>query len=110
MPGLAWDLLSCAWAQVRWFELPPMMIFHVANAWQEGHLVKVFACCFEEVRARWLPGSSVKAVQLYMHDSLPSNICRWHSAAIRTRMCIQRSYKQSPAACLHKALCCGYTF
>ena len=48
--------LSCAWGQVRWFELPPMMIFHVANAWQEGDLVKVFACCFEEVRARWLPG------------------------------------------------------
>ena len=50
--------LSCAWVQVRWFELPPMMIFHVANAWQEGDLVKVFACCFEEVRALWLPGPS----------------------------------------------------
>ncbi len=40
----------CA-AQVRWFELPPVMIFHVANAWQEGeHTVKLFACCFTDVR------------------------------------------------------------
>ncbi|KAK9839226.1 hypothetical protein WJX81_002592 [Elliptochloris bilobata] len=34
--------------EVRWFELPAMMIFHVANAWQEGDVVKLFACCFEE--------------------------------------------------------------
>lgn len=61
MPGLAWVLLSCAWVQVRWFELPPMMIFHVANAWQEGDLVKVFACCFEEVRTHWLPGPSAES-------------------------------------------------
>ena len=28
------------------------MIFHVANAWQEGeHTVKLFACCFTDVRA-----------------------------------------------------------
>jgi len=27
------------------------MIFHVANAWQEGeHTVKLFACCFTDVR------------------------------------------------------------
>ena len=37
--------------QVRWFELPAVMIFHVANAWQEGeHVVKLFACCFTDVR------------------------------------------------------------
>ena len=27
-----------------------VMIFHVANAWQEGKdIVKLYACCFEEV-------------------------------------------------------------
>lgn len=27
------------------------MIFHVANAWQESKdVVKLFACCFEDVR------------------------------------------------------------
>ena len=58
-------LLSCynrlaSWVQVRWFELPPMMIFHVANAWQKADVVKVFACCFEEVRARCLPAGPLQ--------------------------------------------------
>ena len=33
-----------------WFELPPAMIFHVANAWVDPatpSLVRLFACCFE---------------------------------------------------------------
>jgi Retinal pigment epithelial membrane protein len=32
------------------FELPGMVIFHTANAWQEGDIVKLVACTFDEVR------------------------------------------------------------
>jgi carotenoid cleavage dioxygenase-like enzyme len=32
------------------FELPAMVIFHTANAWQEGDdIVKLAACTFDEV-------------------------------------------------------------
>ncbi len=35
---------------IKWFELPAMMIFHTANAWQEGpDIVKLAACTFDEV-------------------------------------------------------------
>ncbi|KAK9918068.1 hypothetical protein WJX75_000916 [Coccomyxa subellipsoidea] len=35
--------------EVVWLELPAVMIFHVANAWQESKdVVKLFACCFED--------------------------------------------------------------
>lgn len=34
---------------IRWFELPAMVIFHTANAWQEGDsIVKLAACTFDE--------------------------------------------------------------
>jgi carotenoid cleavage dioxygenase len=34
---------------IKWFELPAMVIFHTANAWQEGpHIVKLAACTFDE--------------------------------------------------------------
>lgn len=35
---------------MRWFEVPAVMMFHVANAWQEGNEVKLFSCCFDQVR------------------------------------------------------------
>ncbi|KAK9808682.1 hypothetical protein WJX72_001857 [[Myrmecia] bisecta] len=34
---------------LKWFELPGHMIFHVANAWQEGNIIRVFACAFEDL-------------------------------------------------------------
>lgn len=41
------NLQLCA---ARRFELPAMVIFHTANAWQEGpDIVKLAACCFDEV-------------------------------------------------------------
>lgn len=34
---------------IRWFDTPAQMIFHTANAWQEGpNIVKLVACCFDE--------------------------------------------------------------
>ena len=39
-------------SDIKWFELPAHMVFHVANAWQEGSVVKLYVCCFEEVRMR----------------------------------------------------------
>mmetsp|Transcript_13987 Transcript_13987/g.42222 ORF Transcript_13987/g.42222 Transcript_13987/m.42222 type:complete len:538 (+) Transcript_13987:324-1937(+) len=36
-------------AGIRWFQLPALMIFHTANAWQEGpNVVKLAACCYDE--------------------------------------------------------------
>lgn len=35
---------------IRWFEVPAVMMFHVANAWQEGNLIKLYSCCFDQVR------------------------------------------------------------
>ena len=37
---------------IRWFEVPAVMMFHVANAWQEGNIVKLVSCCFDEVRSQ----------------------------------------------------------
>ena len=34
---------------MRWFEVPAVMMFHVANAWQEGNQIKLVSCCFEQV-------------------------------------------------------------
>ena len=34
---------------MRWFEVPAVMMFHVANAWQEGNDIKLFSCCFDQV-------------------------------------------------------------
>ncbi len=35
---------------IQWFEMNrPLMIFHTANAWQEGDEVKLYACTFENV-------------------------------------------------------------
>lgn len=41
---------------ITWFELPPMVVLHTAAAWQEddGSVVKLAACCFNEV----LPAAS----------------------------------------------------
>ena len=38
---------------IRWFEVPAVMMFHVANAWQEGNTVKLVSCCFDEVRSQY---------------------------------------------------------
>lgn len=34
---------------IRWFEVPAVMMFHVANAWQEGNTIKLYSCCFDKV-------------------------------------------------------------
>eukprot|EP00898_Chlorokybus_atmophyticus_P006562 jgi/Chlat1/6907/Chrsp52S06635 len=31
-------------AECKWFELPSCMIFHTVNAWEEGDVVKMYAC------------------------------------------------------------------
>lgn len=49
LPRLAKDESS-----MRWFELPAKMIFHTAAAFQEGSLVRIFACSFVEVGASCL--------------------------------------------------------
>ena len=37
-------------ANVRWFELPqPLVVFHTVNAWQEGDVIRLFACFFDKV-------------------------------------------------------------
>ena len=46
-------------SRIQWFDLPPTFIFHSANAWDEGpDIVKLCACCFDEVRCllrqQWL--------------------------------------------------------
>lgn len=34
---------------IRWFEVPAVMMFHVANAWQEGNTIRLSSCCFDQV-------------------------------------------------------------
>jgi hypothetical protein len=43
--------------EVRWYEMESMFAFHVANAWQEGPLIKLYAAISQEVcaLARILP-------------------------------------------------------
>jgi carotenoid cleavage dioxygenase-like enzyme len=31
---------------IRWFSTEPCMIFHVCNAWEEGDVIELYACCF----------------------------------------------------------------
>ena len=38
---------------IRWFEVPAVMMFHVANAWQEGNIIKLYSCCFDQVRQQF---------------------------------------------------------
>ncbi len=33
----------------RWFDFESLWIWHVANAWQEGDRVRIFACIADEV-------------------------------------------------------------
>ncbi|KAL3133697.1 hypothetical protein ABBQ32_008196 [Trebouxia sp. C0010 RCD-2024] len=33
---------------IKWFEVPAVMMFHVANAWQQGSTVKLYSCCFDQ--------------------------------------------------------------
>ena len=35
-------------AKIRWFELPAMYAYHVANAWQEGSRIRIFLCVYDE--------------------------------------------------------------
>ena len=35
-------------AKIRWFELPAMYSYHVANAWQEGSRIRIFLCVYDE--------------------------------------------------------------
>ena len=34
---------------IRWFEAAAMMMFHVAAAWEEGSLVKLYVCAWDKV-------------------------------------------------------------
>ncbi len=34
--------------EIKWFELPASFAFHVANAWQEGNVIRVFLSLYEE--------------------------------------------------------------
>lgn len=34
---------------IRWFEAPAMMMFHVAAAWEEGSLIKLYVCAWDKV-------------------------------------------------------------
>lgn len=36
-------------SDMKWFEVPALMMFHVANAWQEGDVIKLHTCCFDQV-------------------------------------------------------------
>lgn len=37
-------------ANVRWFELPqPLVFFHTVNAWEEGDIIHLYICFFEQV-------------------------------------------------------------
>jgi carotenoid cleavage dioxygenase len=35
-------------SDVRWFEVPAVMMFHVSAAWQEGNKIHLFTACFDE--------------------------------------------------------------
>jgi carotenoid cleavage dioxygenase-like enzyme len=38
--------------EVRWYEMESMFAFHVANAWQEGPVIKLYAAISQEVCTR----------------------------------------------------------
>ena len=46
-------------AQIRWFELPAMYAYHVANSWQEGSRLRIFLCVYDEGVRLDLAGASV---------------------------------------------------
>jgi carotenoid cleavage dioxygenase len=35
-------------SELRWFDIPATMIFHTANAWEEGDCIKFYACGVDE--------------------------------------------------------------
>lgn len=74
---------------IKWFEVPAVMMFHVANAWQEGNTVKLFSCCFDQVQ---LP-------VFYAYVNQLQTCCYLSSAAVSATdhccMCIDPS-------CVHK--------
>ncbi len=41
-------------AEMRWFELPAMYAYHVANAWQEGSRIRIFLCVYDD-KVRFQP-------------------------------------------------------
>ena len=40
---------------IRWFEAPAMMMFHVAAAWEEGSLIKLYVCAWDKVGSCLVP-------------------------------------------------------
>ncbi len=50
-------------AEIRWFELPAMYAYHVANAWQEGSRIRIFLCVYDD-RVRSEPCLCIVAVIL----------------------------------------------
>uniref|UniRef100_A0A7S1X8S3 carotenoid 9,10-dioxygenase n=1 Tax=Tetraselmis chuii TaxID=63592 RepID=A0A7S1X8S3_9CHLO len=43
---------------VQWFELPSQMIFHVANAWEDGDNIHLYACAFKRLDLNMLGDES----------------------------------------------------
>lgn len=53
-------------AGIRWFELPAMYAYHVANAWQEGDTIRIFLCVYEEgVSHMYTPCQEGVSLQLH---------------------------------------------
>lgn len=60
--------------EIRWFELPASYAFHVANAWQEGNIIRIFLSLYEE---------GVSYFLLFM-DYIPAN-CRSFAKVVITQ-------------------------
>mmetsp|Transcript_6206 Transcript_6206/g.16027 ORF Transcript_6206/g.16027 Transcript_6206/m.16027 type:complete len:525 (+) Transcript_6206:203-1777(+) len=52
---------------VKWFTLPAQMIFHVANAWEDGDVIHVYACAMDYLDLNMLSAEGVEMGE----DSLP---------------------------------------
>lgn len=49
---------------IKWFEVPAVMMFHVANAWQEGNTIRLSSCCFDQVQLHVLFAQPAAALLL----------------------------------------------
>ena len=83
---------------LRWFEFPAQVMFHTAAAFEEGDVVKMYACAFNEVR--WLAGFSPAVAR--------SARC-WMSGLRRTRLACwslhpaRYTWAAAPAHCIWSA-------
>lgn len=60
---------------IRWFEVPAVMMFHVANAWQEGNTVKLYSCCFDQVHLFAFPHTVQLLLTAYAVMSVKNQCC-----------------------------------